>query len=197
MCASGPIFECGVPLPIMRGRDDETGEFLGPSRSQQRRDALAVLMLAERLTGLDDGRLAALAMPEELRDLIRETRRVPSHIARKRQLQFLAKALRKQDEQLVDSIRIALDKDRETSRRETAELQQIEVWRERLLAGGDTALTGLLDAYPQADRQQLRQLIRNTRLERDAQRPPNAFRELLRVLRALMAQPTDQDSHTA
>ncbi|HEY4583651.1 MAG TPA: ribosome biogenesis factor YjgA, partial [Lysobacter sp.] len=31
----------------MRGRDEESGEFLGPSRSQRRRDALDVLELAK------------------------------------------------------------------------------------------------------------------------------------------------------
>ena len=33
----------------MRGRDDETGEFFSPSRSQQRRAALDVLELGEQL----------------------------------------------------------------------------------------------------------------------------------------------------
>ena len=31
----------------MRGRDEDTGEFFSPSRSQQRRQALGVLELAE------------------------------------------------------------------------------------------------------------------------------------------------------
>jgi hypothetical protein len=36
-------------LCLMRGRDEETGEFLSPSRSQNRRDALDVLALGETL----------------------------------------------------------------------------------------------------------------------------------------------------
>ncbi|HET8818662.1 MAG TPA: DUF615 domain-containing protein, partial [Xanthomonadaceae bacterium] len=44
----------------MRGKDPETGEFLAPSRSQERRDALDVLKLGERLAGLTDAQLAKL-----------------------------------------------------------------------------------------------------------------------------------------
>lgn len=178
----------------MRGYDEETGDFHGPSRSQQRRDALAILTLAEQLTALGDGQLVALPMSEELRDLVRETRRVPSHIARKRQMQFLAKAMRKEDDEVIEGIRVALDKDRDQSRRETAELQRLEIWRERLLDDGDVALTQLLDEYPHADRQQLRQLIRNARLEREKQRPPHVFRELFRTLKTLMTEKPDADT---
>ena len=181
----------------MRGYDEETGDFLGPSRSQQRRDALAILTLAEQLTELGDGQLAALPMPEELRDLVRESRRVSSHIARKRQMQFLAKAMRKEDDEVIEAIRVALENDRDQSRRETAALQRLEAWRERLLDEGDAALTGLLDEYPHADRQQLRQLVRNAKLEREKERPPHAFRELFRVLKTLITQEPDEDTDTS
>lgn len=171
----------------MRGRDPETGEFLSPSRSQKRREALDVLALAERLVELPDGQLAAVALPDDLRELVRDSRRITAQIARKRQLQFLAKAMRREEDDVLDAIRGALDKGRDQSRRETAELHRLEAWRERLLEDGDEALAELLDEYPDADRQLLRQLVRNARLEREKQRPPRAFRELFRVLKALMA----------
>ncbi|HRQ35789.1 MAG TPA: ribosome biogenesis factor YjgA [Chiayiivirga sp.] len=186
----------------MRGRDPETGEFLSPSRSQKRREALDVLALAERLVELPDGQLAAVALPDDLRELVRDSRRITAQIARKRQLQFLAKAMRREEDDVLDAIRGALDKDRDQSRRETAELHRLEDWRERLLEDGDEALAELLDQYPAADRQLVRQLVRNARLEREKQRPPRAFRELFRVLRALVAEegesadaPSDDRAH--
>ncbi|MDX9765600.1 MAG: ribosome biogenesis factor YjgA, partial [Chiayiivirga sp.] len=106
----------------MRGRDPETGEFLSPSRSQKRREALDVLALAERLVELPDGQLAAVALPDDLRELVRDSRRITAQIARKRQLQFLAKAMRREEDDILDAIRGALDKGRDQSRRETAEL---------------------------------------------------------------------------
>jgi ribosome-associated protein len=49
----------------------------------------------------------------------------------------------------------------------------------------------LLDAHPNADRQLLRQLVRNTLEERKRNKPPRAFRELFRELRELMLKPGD------
>lgn len=177
----------------MRGRDQDTGEFFSPSRSQQRRDALAVFVLAEKLVALSDPQLDAIPMSDELRDLVRESRRITSHVARKRQLQFLAKAMRNDDDEMIEAIRTALENDREQSRRETAGLHRIEAWRERLLEEGDDALTQLLDEYPGAERQLLRQLIRNAKIEREKERPPHAFRELFRELKTLLAVEPDDD----
>ncbi|TGS08403.1 DUF615 domain-containing protein, partial [Mesorhizobium sp. M1C.F.Ca.ET.187.01.1.1] len=44
----------------------------------------------------------------------------------------------------------------------------------------------LLDDYPQADRQQLRTLVRNAQTEKAKNKPPRAYREIFQVLRALM-----------
>jgi len=170
----------------MRGRDEETGEFRGDSRSQNRRDALEVLALCEQLVALTPAQLAKLPVPEELLPHIRETRRITSHIAHKRQLAFLAKQVRREDEATLDAIRDALDEKGEASRREISAMHRVEAWRERLLADGDVALAELLDGYPEADRQLLRQLVRNTLEERKRNKPPRAYRELFRELRELM-----------
>ena len=45
-------------------------------------------------------------------------------------------------------------------------MHRVEDWRDRLLAEGDKALAALLDDYPQADRQQLRTLVRNAQAEK-------------------------------
>jgi ribosome-associated protein len=173
----------------MREHDDEIPEDDNddsPSRSQRRRDALAVFDLAERLVGLTDAQLAQLPLDEDLRDEVEKTRLVTQHIARKRQIGYLAKIMRRHDDELP-AIRAALDHDRQVSRRETAELHRLEVWRERLIADGDEALSELLNLFPAADRQHLRQLARQARTERNENRPPHAFRELFRELRELLA----------
>lgn len=171
----------------MRGRDEETNEFLGPSRSQQRREALAIFDLAEVLVALTDGQLAPIPMPDDLRDMVRDSRRITAPIARKRQLQFLAKHMRREDDETIDAIRRALDHDREEARRDTALLHRLEAWRDRLLAEGDPALAELLQAHPHPDRQHLRQLVRNAKEERLKNKPPSAYRELFRELRKLLS----------
>ncbi|MCY7354932.1 MAG: DUF615 domain-containing protein [Lysobacter sp.] len=177
----------------MRGKDDTTGDFLSPSRSEQRRGALEIFELGEKLVALSAVQLSKLPIPDDLLPHIHETQSIPSHIARKRQLQFLAKQMRREDDETLDAIRDALDAGGEASRRETAQLHQVEAWRERLLADGDSALTELLAAYPTSDRQHLRQLVRNANEEQLKNKPPHAHRELFRVLRELLAE-SGQDS---
>lgn len=173
----------------MRGRDEDTGEFLSPSRSEQRRAALDVLELGEQLTAMTATQLGRLPIPEELMPHIRETQRITSHGARKRQHAYLAKQMRKLDDEELEAIRDAMSKDGDAARREAAALHRVESLRDALLGeDGDAALTELLAAHPQADRQQLRQLLRNVREERARNKPPRAFRELFRVLRALIAE---------
>ncbi|MUV15340.1 ribosome biogenesis factor YjgA [Noviluteimonas gilva] len=170
----------------MRGKDPETGEFLSPSRSDQRRAALDVLALGGRLAVLTDAQLEKLPIPESLMPHILETRRITAHIAHKRQLQFLAKQMRREDEETLDAIRDALDEKGEASRKEVAAMHRVEAWRDRLIDGGDEALAEFLDAFPQSDRQRLRTLVRNAIEERNRNKPPRAFREIYQVVREAM-----------
>jgi ribosome-associated protein len=184
----------------MRGRDEDSGDFLGPSRSEQRRAALDVLALGEKLVALSEAQLAKLPIPEDLLPHIRDAKRITSHVAHKRQLAFLAKQMRREDDAALDAIRDALDVGGDAARRETAALHRVETWRERLLADGDAALAELLAEHPAADRQHLRQLVRNAIDERNRNKPPHAFRELFRELRELLlhggeGDEDDEDAH--
>ena len=182
----------------MRGRDDDTGEFLAPSRSANRREALDTLALGEALAALSEAQLARLPIPEDLLPHIRDTQRISSHGARKRQLAFLAKHMRRQDQDVLDAIRDGMSKDGDAARRETALLHRVEILRDELLGDdGDAAFTSLLNDYPHADRQHLRQLVRNTLDERKRNKPPHAFRDLFRQLRDLLAQDDSASSDDA
>jgi ribosome-associated protein len=167
----------------MHDTDDFDDEFTGPSRSQLRRDALDIFKLAEALASLSDAQLARVPLDDDVREEVLRTRAVTSHIARKRQTQFLAKQMRKLDDESLEAIRKALAHDRAAAHREAAALHRVEAWRERLLEEGDDALAGFVAAHPSIDRQRLRQLVRNAAAERRANKPPHAQRELFRVLR--------------
>ena len=179
----------------MRGRDEDTGEFFSPSRSEQRRAALDVLELGEQLVAMTATQLGRLPIPEELLPHIRETQRITSFGARKRQLAYLAKQMRKLDDEALDAIRDAMSKDGEAARRETAALHRVEALRDALLGDdGDEALTDLLAAHPHADRQQLRQLVRNVADERRKHKPPASYRALYRAIRQLLEEAGSRDS---
>ena len=67
-------------------------------------------------------------------------------------------------------------------------MHHIERWRDRLLEEGDTALELLLEEYPLADRQYLRQSIRNAKKEMQANKPPKTARGLFKYLRELLGE---------
>lgn len=165
--------------------DDEDEDY-GPSRGELRREALAVLELAQRLVAQTPARLQQLPMEEDLLALVFEAQRITAQIAHKRQVQFLAKKMRRESPETLDALRAALDHDKAGSRRENAALHRIEALRDRLIEHGDEALAELLHEHPQADRQHLRQLARNAREEKLKNRPPHAYRELFRELRELL-----------
>ncbi len=172
----------------MRGTDEETGEFYGPSRSELRRDALAVRELAQRLVEQPAARLMQLPLNDDLLALAIQAQRITAQIAHKRQVGFLAKKLRREDEQTLDALRAAITHDKNESRRESAALHRIEALRDRLIAEGDAALGEILAEFPHADRQHLRQLARNAKEEKLHNKAPHAYRELFRALRELLAE---------
>jgi len=169
---------------------DHESEYEEPSRSQRRREALDVLKLAQTLAALSDAQLARVPLADDLRAEVQRTRAVTQQIARKRQSQYLAKQMRKLDDAELDAIRAALEHDREHAHRETAALHRVEQWRERLIDEGDAALSELLQEFPSTDRQHLRQLARNARIEREQNKPLHAFHELFRALRQVLADAT-------
>ena len=181
----------------MRGRDEETGEFLDISRSENRRQALEVLALGEKLVSVTLAQLAKLPIPEDLMPHIEYTKRITSHGARKRQLAFLAKHMRRETDATLQAIRDVLDVSSDVSRREVAQLHRVELWRDRLIAGGDAALAELLEIVPDADRQQLRTLVRNAIAEKAKNKPPRAYREIFQVLRELMLGQSEGDADHA
>jgi ribosome-associated protein len=172
----------------MRGVDPDSSQFLSPSRGEKRRGALAVRDLAGQLMEQNDARLAQLPLSEDLRALVIESKRITAQIARKRQMQFLAKNLRRENDQALEALRAALEHDKADSRKESAALHHVEHWRDRLIDGGDDALAELIAEHPHADRQHLRQLARNAREEKLKNKPPHASRELFRELRELFTE---------
>lgn len=149
------------------------------SKSQRKRAAHAVLELARELVDLNDSRLERVPLDDAIRDAVRETRAIRSHVARKRQLQYLAKLLRRDD---TGPITEALDDMRNEARQGVARHHRAESWRDRLLRDGDAALSELLEKRPGMESQAIRQCIRAATREAAAGKPPAAARRLFRLL---------------
>jgi ribosome-associated protein len=157
---------------------DTSDERVSKTRRKQEMHALQALGVA--LVGLPDAQLASMQLPDELAQAVRGARGIASREARRRQLQYIGRLMRDLD---PEPIRARLEDIEGTSAAATARHRRMEQWRTRLLED-DGALTDFALDFPGADLQTLRTLIRNARREQKEGRPPRAFRELYRVLRA-------------
>jgi len=167
---------------MKESKDFPEFEELPASKSQRRRDALEVKSLAAQLIGLSPALRAQLPLGEDVRKAIEQARAIRSHVARKRQLQFVAKLLRRADPEAIREALADFDAD---ARKLAARQHRCEAWRDRLIDRGDTALGALRQQRPDSDGPRLRQLMRTARQEAAGGKPPAAARALFRVLREM------------
>lgn len=159
-------------------------EAPGPlSKTRRKQEMHELQALGAALVELPEGQIRSLALGEDLREAVLEAKRISSHEARRRQMQYIGRLMREVD---PAPIRARLEALEGSSAQATARHRRLEQLRERLLAD-DQALTDFVAAHPGADAQELRTLIRNARREQKEGRPPRAFRELFRALKSLEA----------
>ena len=77
-----------------------------PSKSQRKREATALQSLGETLVALKPAQLARIPLPDELREAVLAARQMQQRGARKRQLQYIGKLMRRID---PEPIRTALE----------------------------------------------------------------------------------------
>jgi ribosome-associated protein len=152
------------------------------SKTQKKREMEELQKLGGSLVALAPMQLDTLELPAELLAAVREAQRIKSHEARRRQLQYIGKLMRKVDPAPVRAALAQLDGRSAAAR---AEQRTLERWRERLL-GDDAALAEFSDRFPQAQIEQIRALVQDARHELAERRPPRAQRELFRVLRSCL-----------
>lgn len=155
-----------------------------PSRSQMKRESLALQKLGEELIDSSRDRVKSIAMPEDVRDAILECQKIKDHEGRRRQLQYVGKKMRSLQPDEVAIIQQTIESWHGASKADTAQLHALERRRDKLLID-EGALTSLLSKYPELDGQHLRTLIRNARKEQAEQKPPKAYREIFQILKQL------------
>ena len=152
------------------------------SKSEIKRDAEQLKKLGAKLVELTQTNLEKIPLDEILLDAVELAQRLQKE-AKRRQLQYIGKLLRNID---VEPIQEALDKLENKHNQQQVILHKLELLRDELIAKGDDALAGLLNSYPQADRQHLRNLIRSAQKEKEQNKPPKAYREIFQYLKELM-----------
>ena len=117
-------------------------DSLPPSRSEKKRQSLALQNMGEELTRLGPQEVKNLDLPADLKEALQLYARIGDHEGRRRQMQFIGRVMREID---PAPIRVMLDARREVSAAATAALHKAEQWRDRLLTADEAELAGLVD----------------------------------------------------
>lgn len=166
--------------------DDDEVE-LPKSKSQIKREMNALQNLGKAIVQLPPKDLAKIPLPDDLAEAIHHARNIRSHGALRRQMQLIGRLMRNVN---PEPIQQALDSIRLSGHQSSAHFHAIEQWRDRLINEGQAALDEFIGQHPQADRQQLRQLMLNASKEAKQDKPPKSARNLFRIIREIL----DSDS---
>jgi ribosome-associated protein len=161
--------------------EEEDEEIIWVSKSEIKRDAEELKRLGAELVDLGKNSLDKIPLDERLRTEVELAQRIKKE-GRRRQLQLIGKLLRSID---VEPIRVALDKLNNRHNQQVALFHKLEMLRDRLIEQGDEAMGDVIALYPDADRQQLRSMIRNAQKEKAGSKPPKSARQIFQYLREL------------
>lgn len=166
-------------VPINEKQDKD--EIIWVSKSEIKRDAEALKDLGAELVYLGKNALERIPLDEELRAAIELAHKIKKE-GRRRQLQLIGKMLRARD---IEPIQTALDKLKNRHNQQVSLFHKLEMLRDRLLEEGDDAIPSVLGLWPEADRQQLRSLVRNAQKEQATNKQPKAYSQIFKYLRDL------------
>lgn len=153
-----------------------------PSKSQLKREMLALQKLGEALIELPEHELHEIPLPDKLREAVEFARSLSKRGALYRQKQYIGKLMREIDKELVEQAVVSAQGRRMAAARHFHEL---ESWRDKIIAEGESGIDAFMRSHPTADRQRLRTLLRQIRSPRVKDASKRAERALFRCLREL------------
>ena len=152
------------------------------SKSQVKREMLALQALGEQLVDLSPNQIREMEMPQDLREAVLFAKTLKKSEALRRQMQYIGTLMRDAD---PEPIRKAVAKISRGRGQDIQLFRELEQWRKGLIDGNDDFLGDIVNHFPDADRKRLRRLALNARKEREGNKPPQAARTLFRYLREL------------
>jgi ribosome-associated protein len=160
----------------------EHPDYDGPSKSQLKRDSHALQEMGKQLVEMPEGKLQKFDLPENLKDAVYEARRLKSREAKRRHLQYIGKLMRISNTDVIQETLDMMDHQSQTYRQH---FKQLEDWRDRIIQEGNGGIEAFIDAYPEGDRQQLRNLQRQANREVELKKAPTASRKIFSYIRSL------------
>ena len=159
-----------------------------PNKTQIKKEIRVLNELGKELISLPEGSFKKIPLSETMQKEIADGRRF-SRGALQRQLRRIANLMQHED---LDAIQLELQRQKQPSKQQTAEMHQLEQWRDRLIAGDEKLLTQLIDQFESIDRQHIRQLVRNATQELKQSKAPKSARSLFKYLSEIKGQTPDE-----
>lgn len=139
--------------------------------------------LGERLVRLSDAQFDALVLPDALQEAVAMARKIKSHEAKRRQLQYLGRLMRDVDSEKIEKALEGIVAGEAEKRRQ---FKLVERWRDELADGNQERLEWLTDRYPAINPEELTELIESARGEGSGMEIKKARRILFRYLNRLI-----------
>lgn len=154
------------------------------SKSELKREADRIQALGKVLLELNPKKWVELPISDTLRAALAESTRITQNEAKRRHLQYVGKVMRDED---LDAIKTALDLLDPSSELYGRRIKQQELWRTRLVTT-EAGLDAFIEAYPEVDRQQLRNLVRNAQKEMSTEppKPGTNYKKLFQFIKEQM-----------
>ncbi len=139
---------------MVNSSNDDELEF--ESRTQKKHYAHSMVDLAHKLAEMKHSMMIELPITESIIDAIVASKKIKSHIARKRHFQFIGKLLLKTDHQAVID---ALESQEKSHEAGLIRQPFLQMWQEKVLEDNDL-IVSLYETHDHSDIQTLRQLVR-------------------------------------
>jgi ribosome-associated protein len=153
------------------------------SKSAIKREFKSLQEFVRTLVEIPDSQLKKLPLSNFITGEIIRARSM-SKGALKRQIGYISKNMA---DEATDEARELLAALKQPQAKANAHFHQLEKWRDQLIGGDDAIVDTLVSQY-QADRQKLRQLVRNSEQEAERQLAPRAARQLFQYLRKITSE---------
>jgi ribosome-associated protein len=163
------------------------------SKSQKKRNMLALQSVGGELVLLSTDVIAKLDLPDELRVAVLDAKRIPGskHGGNKRQMQYIGRLMREVD---PAPILIQLQALKAPNQKQTAQHHLAERWRERMLADA-TSIAAFVREFPEAEQTMLEKYLADAKDDHAKQRPPKNFRLLYQTLHKHIVNQFEREQH--
>jgi len=163
------------------------------SKSQKKRNMLALQSVGGELVLLSTEVIAKLDLPDELRVAVLDAKRIPGskHGGNKRQMQYIGRLMREVD---PAPILIQLQALKAPNQKQTAQHHLAERWRERMLADA-TSIAAFVREFPEAEQTMLEKYLADAKDDHSKQRPPKNFRLLYQTLHKHIVNQFEREQH--